>query len=210
MAIKKVNYYVQLELIPEEVRVEEVNEYKWSVRKRRQIESRMAFSAMEEAPSWLEEYLHLTAGGWPWRIAAFIAWSATPRRLRWPTTLQELAVKVLGLRSRSQIAKWKRKMPVIKDVIAALQITPMLEYRADVIQALIESAIVPDPRNAIDRKIFLEMTEDYVPGGKLLREFQKSVGLGVKNKSDAELEKYLPGLEEQFQDYDFDEDDEDA
>ena len=159
------------------------------------IKDRAAFQDTGEHPGWFEEYETLVEAGWEWRIAAFIAWSSTPRALRWPKTQKELAIKVLGLQSGRQIAAWKRKDPGIQNTIASLLVSPMLDYRADVIQALIESAIVPDPRHAKDRRLFLEIAGIYVPAAKAVREPKRRAGRGVREMSDAELERYLPRRE---------------
>src|SRR3990172_9199779 len=40
-------------------------------------------------PEWYEQYSKLIYGGWPWRVAVFIAWLAMPKP-RWPETQDEL------------------------------------------------------------------------------------------------------------------------
>src|SRR6266540_3548185 len=49
------------------------------------------------APRWLDDYLELYKGGWPWRVAAYIAWASTPRGSREPKTQEGLARNHLGL-----------------------------------------------------------------------------------------------------------------
>jgi len=160
---------------------------------RRSMVAKLAFQELKTQPKWYDEYLKLLDGGWPWRVAAYIAWAASPRGGRWPETQDKLASEVLGLTSDRQIATWRKRNPSISEVIAALQVAPMLDHRADVIEALIESAKDPDYKSHQDRKLFLEITGDFVPAARWLEEMQRSSGDGLKGKSDAELENYLPG-----------------
>ena len=175
-----------MELIPMGLANEGGHETKLRFKKKREVEKKMAFEISGKQPSWYEEYRQLVEAGWHWRIAAFVAWSATPRKLRWPTTQEKLAVEVLGLCSERQFCKWRRKIPVINDLICAIRLTPMLEHRADVIQALIESAVVPEPKNFKDRKLFLEITGDYAYGGNGSKESERRVGGGLRDLSDEE------------------------
>lgn len=59
------------------------------------------------SPKWLEEYGELMRGGWPWRVAAYIAWASSPRIGREPRTQDELARFHLGLTSDRVIATWR-------------------------------------------------------------------------------------------------------
>jgi len=147
-------------------------------------------------PGWYEEYSNLVDGGWPWRVAAYIAWAASPRTGRWPETQAQLATDVLGLTSDRQITKWRGKNPAIADMISTLQVAPMLAHRADVVNALIKSATDPDYKSHQDRKLFLEITGDYVPTSKLLAQLKRSAGGGAGELSDDELLRYA-GLEDQ-------------
>lgn len=144
----------------------------------------------EHLPGWYEEYLNLLDGGWPWRVAAYIAWAASPRQGRWPETQDKLATEVLGLTSDRQITKWRNQNAAIADMISALQVAPMLKHRADVVNALIRSATDPDYKNHQDRKLYLEMTGDYVPTSKLLAQLRRSAPEGAEGMSAADLEKY--------------------
>lgn len=141
-------------------------------------------------PTYYEQFLALMDAGWPWRVAAFIAWAASPKQGRWPKSQEELAQKVLGLTSDRQIAKWRRNNPAIDDMIAKLQVAPMLEHRADVIQALIQSASDPDYKGHGDRKLFLEITGDYTPTSKLVAQLRRSAGNGAADQPDDVLEQY--------------------
>ena len=56
--------------------------------------SRKALEAMfgkSGTPRWLDDYLELVCGGWPWRVAAHIAWASSPKAGREPKTQDELA-----------------------------------------------------------------------------------------------------------------------
>ena len=141
-------------------------------------------------PSYYEQFLELFDAGWPWRVAAYIAWAASPKQARWPKTQEELAQTVLGLTSDRQIAKWRKNNPQIVDLIARLQVAPMLEHRADVIQALIASASDPDYKGHGDRKLFLEITGDYVPTSKLVAQLRRSLGDQTAEQPNDVLEKY--------------------
>ncbi len=115
------------------------------------------------SPEWLERYFDLRDAGWPWRVACYIAWCASPRNNRWPKTQEELATQVLGLTSDRQIGTWRRKNPSIDEMIALLQAAPLFDHRADIYRALIRSASDPDHRSNPDRKLALELMGDYVP-----------------------------------------------
>ena len=43
------------------------------------------------APRWLDDYLELARGNWPWRVAAYIVWASSPKAGREPKTQDELA-----------------------------------------------------------------------------------------------------------------------
>lgn len=131
-----------------------------------QEESRIAFGNFQVKRSdcpWWQAYLELRAEGWDWRKAAYIAWASSPARGRWPETQEELADKVLGLKSDRTIRKWREKQPDIDNRIQELQVAPLMRHRRDVIEALVTSATDPDSRSHQDRKLFLEMTGDYKP-----------------------------------------------
>lgn len=126
----------------------------------------------EAPPAWLEFYDALLderdAAGkrrWDWRKALFIAWSCVPKAQRQPRTLTELASR-LGLRT-SAIRMWRRNDPAIMERIAAGPREMLLDYVADVMQALVASAADPDPRSFQDRRLFLEITGNYHPSGSL-------------------------------------------
>jgi hypothetical protein len=116
-----------------------------------------------DIPGWFDTYLQLINSSWPWRVAVYVAWASSPKINRWPKTQNELAVEVLGLTSDRVIATWRKKSPDIDAMISLLQSAPMMEHRADVIKALVESASSSDHRSNPDRKLYFEMTGDFVP-----------------------------------------------
>lgn len=112
---------------------------------------------------WSEDYLRLRDNGWPWRVSAYISWAASPKRDRWPKSVEDLATEVLGLTSARVIYTWRKKNKAIDEVVSLMQAAPLLEHRRDVIQALITAASDPDHRSNPDRKLLFEMTGDYIP-----------------------------------------------
>lgn len=116
---------------------------------------------------WWQDYLELTARGWDWRKAIYIAWAASPAKSRAPATQEELATKVLGLASDRVIRKWKTDHPEMDDEIVSMQAAPLLRHRRDVYQALVTSATDPDPKSHQDRKLALELMGDYKPKQEL-------------------------------------------
>jgi len=119
--------------------------------------------AMEQF-SWWETYQQLLNSKWPWRIACFVAWASSPKLNRWPKTQD----------------------PDIDGAISLLQSATMLEHRADVIKALVESASNSDHRSNPDRKLFFEMTGDYVPRSRV--DLSTDPGEDeMKSKSESEL-----------------------
>jgi hypothetical protein len=118
------------------------------------------------SPKWVEDYQELRDAGWPWRVAAYIAWASSPKIGREPKTLADLA-SVLGLTSTRTIHKWRENNPAINEVIATLQAGPLMEHRRDVLDALAKAASDSDHRNNPDRRLYLEIIGDYVPHAKV-------------------------------------------
>jgi len=133
---------------------------------------------------WMEEYSRLRDGGWPWRVAAYIAWASSPRVNRIPKTQDELADQHLGLTSDRRIIEWRKKNPAIDEMVVILQASPLWDCRAEVFQALTDNAIKPDYKTHNDRKLFLEMTGDYVPSSKITAEMVKRLGKGTLDASE--------------------------
>jgi len=102
-----------------------------------------------------------------WRIWVYLAWASQPADRRQPPTEAELARGVLGMSSARSIRNWKAKdygeLANIEQAVAYLQAAPLLRYRRDIFDALVEVAKTPDPKAHSDRKLALEMTGDYTP-----------------------------------------------
>ena len=128
--------------------------------------ARAGFEGQAEPPPWMAEYEALLGEGWPWRVACYIAWASVPRSKRQPRTLRELA-SVLGLASSRAIHTWRKKNPEIDARVQAVIIEPLMEARADIIEALIASATSPDHRSHPDRKLALEMAKLHTPRAEL-------------------------------------------
>jgi hypothetical protein len=136
--------------------------------------------------AWYEDYLMLRTLGWPWRVATYIAWAASPKLRREPRTLNELADKVLGLNSPRAVHTWRDKYVTIDAVVNMMQAKPTLEYRRDVYDALVKVAATQDHKCAPDRKLYMEMTGDYVPHMKIDERIGKATDL--TGLSDEELD----------------------
>jgi len=117
----------------------------------------------EAAEPWMGDYWALLAEGWTWRQAVYMLWEAQPAEGRAPKTQGALAVEVLGLTSDRVIRTWKAENPAMGARIARLTASALGKARARVIRALIESAASANYRAHADRKLFLEMSGDYVP-----------------------------------------------
>jgi hypothetical protein len=142
----------------------------------------------QSAPLWMELYVRLHDGGWPWRVAVYIAWAAQPRRSRWPERQEELATKCLGLTSDRAISTWRKRNPAIDTTVGMLQGAIIFEALPDAYRAMIEVATDPDYKGHADRKLMFEMAGVYTP--KISAELRKH-GLTVDDlaeMSDAELE----------------------
>lgn len=137
--------------------------------------------------TWFEDYLRLKEAGFTWRIAAFIAWAASPKIGRWPKTQEELASKVLGLSSDRAIGNWRRKNLAIDAVIATMQSAPLIDHRRDIYKALIDSASKADHRSHPDRRLALELLGDYTPHMKV-EDARGLTGSDLTGLSDEELE----------------------
>lgn len=136
-------------------------------------------SPLKGGEGWFADYLRLKEMGFSWRVAAYIAWEASPKGSRWPGSVTDLATEVLGLKSPRVIYTWRKKNPTIDEIISVMQTAPLYEHRRDVIEALIEVASDPDYKGHSDRKLFFEMIGDYVP--------RSQVDLGKKKISDDDL-----------------------
>jgi hypothetical protein len=139
-------------------------------------------------PEWFAQYKALQDKGWPWRVAAYIAWASSPKTMRKPETLADLATECLGLKSPRVIYTWRKKYPSLDTVVSMIQTESLWEHRRDVMEALVSSAS-GDYKGYHDRRLFFEMTGDYTPKSKL-----ELSGSGkaddIHEKSDAELRRW--------------------
>lgn len=124
---------------------------------------------------WKAEYLKLVEGGWDWRVAAYIAWAASPKNTRSPKTQDELATQHLGLTSDRAINTWRRKNQAIDEMVAVMQAAPLWEHRAEIYEALIAVATTHEYKGHNDRKLALELLGDYVPKSKIEAELNKKI-----------------------------------
>lgn len=128
-----------------------------------EVEGKVKAEVEGEAAAWMDEYFGLVSEGWPWRQAVFILWSAQPKRDRRPRTQGGLATEVLGLESDRVIRKWRAENLALEARIAQMVRAVLGHHRADVLRALAASASSDNYRAHSDRKLFLEMSGDYVP-----------------------------------------------
>jgi hypothetical protein len=94
-----------------------------------------------------------------WRIAAYIAWMSSPRRLRKPKTQNDLA-QAIGLKSDRMFTKWREAQPEIDAEVKKIQASPLLAYRRDIYDALVAGALDAEKGHQ-DRKLALELMGDY-------------------------------------------------
>lgn len=107
---------------------------------------------------WHGEFVELEAR-FPWRVAAYIAWASSPRKLRRPAKQSDLA-SLLGLKTDRTIRKWIEDDPAILGEIKRLQASPIVTHRRDIYEALVQGALDIE-RGHQDRKLALELLGDY-------------------------------------------------
>jgi hypothetical protein len=145
---------------------------------------------------WMDGFQRLIQDGWPWRKAAYIAWKATPKERRWPKTQAAFATDILGLASDRVIHQWREKNPALEQTVTLLQTAEFLQHRGAVMEALVQSASTPDYKHHPDRKLFLEMTGDYLPVSQLralLLSGKFKTQKGLEDLSDEELDRLIGG-----------------
>jgi hypothetical protein len=161
----------------------------WVDPEEQRVRSEVARKAFEDGSAdWRDEYMRLRDAGWPWRVAAYIAWAASPKKTRKPSTLAELANQVLGLESERVIHIWRKKNPAIEETVAVMQSAPLFERRGDIYKALIEVATMPDYKGHQDRKLALELMGDYTPRSEVEQRFSNLV-TDLSSLSSEELAK---------------------
>jgi hypothetical protein len=146
-----------------------------------------------DRPQWFDDYLRYIDLGWPWRVAAYIAWASSPKRDRLPHTIRDLAL-VLGLTSPRAIYSWRSKFKTIDSIVSLEQAAPLFEHRSDLIDALIRAASDPGYKGHNDRKLAFEMLGDYVPKSRLKLEDGRSAK-DETNLADDELRSWADGLD---------------
>jgi hypothetical protein len=164
------------------------------------LETKIGSVSPEDDPlndmSWFGDYLRLKDMGWEWRLAAYIAWEASPKKTRWPGSVTELATQVLGLMSPRVIYTWRKKNPTIDEVVSVMQTAPLFAHRRDVIEALIAVAADPDYKGHADRKLFCEMLGDYTPRQQVVVSDNRAGSDELTTMSDEELRKRAEVLRE--------------
>lgn len=196
MPIPRLTYQLPLALdLPE---TEEGDSIGPEEAKERSERARKALDAMfgkSGAPRWLDDYLEMVRGGWPWRVAAYIAWASSPRAAREPKTQDELARFHLGLTSDRAISTWRKRNPAIDEVVRMMQAGPLFKHRSEIFTALVAVAVKPEYKSHADRKLALELMGDYTPLRKVLAELRKKSDNGEENMTDAELDEIARALE---------------
>lgn len=129
--------------------------------------------ASPEPVAWEAMYYDLlaekTADGrarWDWRKALYIAWNCVPSSKRWPKYEIEL-IDILGLTNTRTIRQWKQNDPEIEKRIQEGPKALLMGHVADVLEALVRVATQANSKAHQDRKLFLEMTGQYKPAGKV-------------------------------------------
>jgi hypothetical protein len=108
MGVKRPTYQLALKLdLPEPEGTAWVSQQEAALREEM---ARKDFDASADRPVWYDDYAELMRGGWPFRVAMYIAWASTPRKGRQPETLDELASQ-MGLESPRAIHTWRAKNP---------------------------------------------------------------------------------------------------
>ena len=173
MPINKPDYQLRLPLDAEEVESDQQSALSQEEVRLRAETARAALNSVDLA--WKDEYINLVEGGWPWRVAAYIAWASSPKNTRVPKTQDELAINHLGLTSDRAINTWRRKNPAIDEMVAILQSAPLWEHRSEIYAALVLVATSPEYKGHNDRKLALELLGDYVPKSKLEAELNQRI-----------------------------------
>jgi hypothetical protein len=109
-------------------------------------------------PFWYEQYMRLSIGRWPFRVAVLIAWLRTPKKYRWPKTQDGLA-DLLGMSSDRQFTVWRAKNPMIEAMINEAWKERVLDSLSDSIDAMLEVAATPDYKGRGDRELHFKMAE---------------------------------------------------
>jgi len=134
---------------------------------RRLLDARFSTAENEEEAQaeglnqWKLLYGSLRDMGWPWRVAAYIAWESSPRIGRWPETVKGLATQILGLASDRQIYSWKEKNPLIEELIIKLRTDPLMAHLPKIWDAFINVATTADYKSIPAMRMAFEMAGVY-------------------------------------------------
>lgn len=162
MALEKPVYQMQLALegIDEAVEndlhlsVEEINaRSERSLVDLRSLRVQDPVTGDQHPPRWMGLFQELLEGGWPWRVAVYIAWSAQAKGNRWPETQDELAIKCLGLTSDRVFSTWRKRNPHIIEVIGMLQAAVVFDALPGTYDAMIKVAHTADYKGVRDREL---------------------------------------------------------
>lgn len=158
----------------------------------------MVLKGNAEQPKWFERFEALIEGGWPWRQAVYIAWASMPKDGRKPDTQQELATKYLNLTSDRAISTWRKRNPAIESMIAILQSAELWDFRADAFKNLIDGMknAGSDYKFFNHLKLFMEMTQDYVPLTQLAAVLKRKAGGGAHEVDEETVALLAKGVEE--------------
>ncbi len=120
--------------------------------------------------TWGNLYNRLVGLGWQWRVATYIAWAASKKIGRVPSTQEQLATDYLGLTSDRAINKWRAANPKIDEIVGTLQTHYIFDYIPDAIEAMGISASQPNKEGNRDRKLMFEMLGMYQPSMRIKEE----------------------------------------
>ena len=115
-------------------------------------------SGQPKVPFWFEDYLKLSEGRWPFRVAVLISWLRTPKKYRWPETQKELA-DLLGLSSDRQFTVWRARNPQIDAMVHEAWRDKVLESLSDSIDAMLEVASRADYKSRGDRELHFKLAD---------------------------------------------------
>src|SRR5512133_2078388 len=135
MPLQKFSYQLPLDLDVPEVEgsaSQEINLDEMRLREQVACKALEGMAGKLGAPRWLDDYLELCKGGWPWRVAAYIAWASTPKGSREPKTQEELARNHLGLTSDRAIMTWRKKNPAVDEMVRMMQSGSLFKHRAEI------------------------------------------------------------------------------
>ena len=200
MSVKKPSYQLLLDLALEEPDEQSITKGDDSLRREAARQALEGMFGKIGSPRWLDEYFQLREGGWPWRVAAYIAWASSPRAGRRPKTQNQLAQDYLGLSSDRVIATWKKRNPTIIDMIGILQTAPLYKHRTEIYTALTAVAVKPDPKSHRDRKLALELMGDYTPTKKIEANVSQKMSDLLSDLSDQELGELVAASEDKGDD----------